>query len=359
MLNIFTIDEKYPNANENRLTASLMFLLSECRSVLLPEFLEKFGITEYKSYNIDIDFQIREKGYEGVPDARIKFTNEFHILIEAKLGDNILGRNQIKKYAKNLHDDNNIKQKKLLCLTQTNQDKEFKSISENINKDFPDVVLYYFKWYEVADFIKLAMRLKETTSRRRSDTIYKNPNYEKRLCELFLDYMRDNMYDKPYEFIDVEGSLEKSRIVEDIAIAPEDPSAMRIAKKYNIWLPSWPDLHVTPSKYVAYYEMKDYKNENPGNIAYIAKVIKYWTHIRLADAKNIEELKPLFKDPDVSQNWKDTEFGNFAKTEAPKKLNNQIKLGLKSNIRIRKRRYIDFIKFMNAKTIDDLLSKTK
>ena len=92
---------------------------------------------------------------------------------------------------------------------------------------------------------------------------------------------------------------------------------------------------------------------------YIAKVSKYWIWIRLADAKNIEELKPLFKDPDVSQNWKDTSFGNFAKTEAPKKLNNQIKLGLKSNIRIRKRRYIDFIKFMNAKTIDDLLSKTE
>ena len=356
MLNIFTINEKYPKDSENRLTASFMFLLSECRQTLLPKFLEKFGIVEYKPYNVDIKFQIREEGYEGVPDAEIK-SNKFHILVEAKLGNNTLGNNQIKKYAKNLHGEN-IKQKKLLCLTQTNQDKEFKSISESVNKDFSGVVLYYFKWYEIAEFINHSIRLKETIHRR-SNIIYENLNYEKRLCELFLDYMRDNMYDESDEFIDVENSLKKSRIVEDIAIAPEDPPAMEIAKNYNIWLPSWADSHVTPSKYVAYYEMKNYKNENPGNIAYIAKVIKYWTHISIADAKTIEELKPLFKDPDVSQGWKDTDFGNFAKTEAPKKLNNQIKLGPKSNTRIRKRRYINFIKFMNAKNIDDLLSKTK
>ena len=198
MLNIFTINEKYPKDSENRLTASFMFLLSECRQTLLPKFLEKFGIVEYKPYNVDIKFQIREEGYEGVPDAEIK-SNKFHILVEAKLGNNTLGNNQIKKYAKNLHGEN-IKQKKLLCLTQTNQDKEFKSISESVNKDFSGVVLYYFKWYEIAEFINHSIRLKETIHRR-SNIIYENLNYEKRLCELFLDYMRDNMYDESDEFI--------------------------------------------------------------------------------------------------------------------------------------------------------------
>ncbi|MGC8694774.1 MAG: hypothetical protein ACP5RI_04130, partial [Candidatus Micrarchaeia archaeon] len=81
LLNIFTINEDYPEDSENRLTASFMFLLSECRYTLLPKFLkEKMRISDnYDINKINIDFQIREEGV--IPDAVI-YNDDFYILIE-------------------------------------------------------------------------------------------------------------------------------------------------------------------------------------------------------------------------------------------------------------------------------------
>lgn len=363
MLNIFTINEKYPKDGENRLTASFMFLLSECRQTLLPKFLEeKLGIDKYEAKNVSIEFQIKKEGERGIPDAKISYSNEFYVLIEAKIGTNTLNKSQLEKYTKSYLDKSTAKTKKLLCLTQTKQDQEFEKIVADPRLANSDVTFCYLKWSQVADFIKSTMEIDDNKIYKKYTKIknYKDVNYEKRLCLLFLTYMADRMYDKQYEFVDVNESLANSGIEHDIAVVVENPLGMYRAKKHNLWLPSWSKSNITPTKYVAYYETKEEngtlsENENPGYIAYIAKVIKYWTHITIADAKEIDELKSFFNDPLALEGWKDTDFGNFAKTEEPEKLNKPIRKGKNSNMNAWGIKHANFIKFMKAETTDDLL----
>jgi len=365
MLNIFSISEDYPKLDENRLTASFLFLLSECRDILLSKFLEKkLKIFDCEISKVDINFQPRKEGIAEVPDAEIRYSDELYILIEAKVGTNQLNRDQLENYIKHFLINDKAKSKILLCITQTEQTDNFDDIINKIKDHMnptQNVQFKYLRWSEIADFVKESCLLTKENSISRMNkqiTSGKNVNYKKRLCSLFLSYMGEKMYDKEYTNVDVDNELKS--IPKDIAVVAEQPWYMYVAKKYHIWLPSSSIKNFTQfkyAKYVAYYETAkkdDYgKNENPKEIAYIARVLKYWPQLKASEAKEIEELKPLFSDPKAEEHFKDNKRYNFALTQEPVKLKRPIRKGPEKNMN-KRGWYCDLITFINAETIPDL-----
>jgi len=363
MLNIFSISEDYPKLDENRLTASFLFLLSECRDILLSKFLERtLKISDCEVSKVDINFQPRKEGIAEVPDAEIRYSDEVYILIEAKIGTNQLDRDQLEKYVKHFLINDKAKSKVLLCITQTEQTDNFNDIINKIKdrmSSAQNVQFKYLRWPEIADFVKESCLLAKKNSISRMDkqiTCGKNVNYKKRLCSLFLSYMGEKMYDRDYTDVDVDNELK--RIPKDIAVVVERPWYMHVAKDHHIWLPSSRIKEFTLSKYVAYYETAEEdeygKNENPKEIAYIARVLKYWRQLKAKEAKEIKELKPLFSDPMADKFFKDDERYNFALTQEPIKLKRPIKKGPEKKMNNR-RWYCDLVTFINAETIHDLI----
>ena len=110
-----------------------------------------------------------------------------------------------------------------------------------------------------------------------------------------------------------------------------------------------------PSRYVAYYEMAEEGNENPRQIAYVARNVTFWNRISIGDARRIEDLTQLFNDQEVARQmplWGET--FHIALTEPPVRLSRPIPLGDPKYARVLSRRNYSFAKFLNARTIDDL-----
>ena len=88
--------------HENDITKAIAFTLSRC-----PEYLKLF-LTKvlppnisFDLGNVDIAFQKREK--DGITDIEIEQDGVFAIVIEAKRGFNLPGKNQLQKYADDLN----------------------------------------------------------------------------------------------------------------------------------------------------------------------------------------------------------------------------------------------------------------
>jgi hypothetical protein len=106
---------------------------------------------------------------------------------------------------------------------------------------------------------------------------------------------------------------------------------------------------------VAYYEMAEEGNENPRQIAYVARNVTFWNRISIGDARRIEDLTQLFNDQEVARQmplWGET--FHIALTEPPVRLSRPIPLGDPKYARVLSRRNYSFAKFLNARTIDDL-----
>jgi len=149
--------------------------------------------------------------------------------------------------------------------------------------------------------------------------------------------------------------------LKDVVTMNETPWFMYVAKKYNLWFPSAgrSERWNTPTKYIAYYETQkgddsNLSNENPKTITYMAKNRKYWDDITISDAKQIEELKPLFDD-DVTKNevgsW--THRFGVVLTEPPIRLKRPIAIG-KGRVDGLPLRTYDLPKVINAENIDEL-----
>ena len=358
-LNLFSFNEKYPKDDENRLTSSFMFSLSESRHKLLPEFLRKIGITEFDVAKIIVRFQVTEEGYRSIPDAEIcSRDGKFRILIEAKRNSR-LDKKQLEKYATRLATyDEQIK--KLLFITRV-KEREFDSfkkyLESNILKEGAcDAIL----WSDVVDLIKASGDLDKARINKINSKVVKGKrvmDYEERLSSLFLDYIGESMYSKK-----TVNELNSEELF-DVTVTTQDPWFMYVALKHNVWFPSGSASNIAYSKYAAYYETNKEddeiglgKNTNPKMIKYIAKNITYWTQITVNEAKKEDELKSLFEDEKVSKvlNGWSGDPRTFAKTDNPIKLKLPIIKGKKSNMNIWKLRHCSLVKFRNAETTDDL-----
>jgi len=148
--------------------------------------------------------------------------------------------------------------------------------------------------------------------------------------------------------------------LEDVKVTCQKPWFMRIALKYNVWFPSGATAYgLHPSRYVAYYETAE--AENPSQIAYIAKNRIFWNRISIGDARQIEELAPLFSDQQVAYEiatWGEPQKTfHVALTEPPVRLTRPIPLQNPKYARVLSKRNCSFTKLLNARTVDDLFQK--
>lgn len=147
--------------------------------------------------------------------------------------------------------------------------------------------------------------------------------------------------------------------LEDVKVTCQKPWYMRIARQYNVWFPSGATAYgLSPSRYVAYYETAGAENENPSQIAYIAKNLIFWNRISIGDARRIEELVPLFSDQQVADEivrWGEPQKTfHVALTEPPVKLTRPIPLQNPKYARVLSKRNYSLTEFLNARTVDDL-----
>jgi len=148
--------------------------------------------------------------------------------------------------------------------------------------------------------------------------------------------------------------------VADVVVTVQEPWFMQVARRHNVWFPSGGlEYGLNPSKHVAYYETASKENENPKQIAYIAKNRVMWNRVTLDDAQQLEELRHLFADSAVANeiaSWYEADDTfHIALTEPPAKLRRPIPLGKEMNYaRILSKRRYSLIQFVNARTVDDL-----
>ena len=134
LLNLFSLHGKYFQDDENRFTANFLFLLSESRTLLLPALLKDLNLdlSERDLAAAHIVFQSHLPTGADIPDAEIRLGDDLHILLEAKIGQNALASDQIRRYATYLA-GTSCAQKCLLCVTQFNDSKNFGTITANLN----------------------------------------------------------------------------------------------------------------------------------------------------------------------------------------------------------------------------------
>lgn len=160
MLNLFSLHGKYFQNDENRFTASFLFLLSESRTVLLPALLKDLEL-DSSGLNLasaEIVFQSRLPTGADIPDAEIRVGDDVQILLEAKLGRSGLELDQIRRYARYLA-GTAAHQKRLLCVTQFNDKENFDSITRELDGlHLPASTYAYSQWHQLLGLIKVSVR---------------------------------------------------------------------------------------------------------------------------------------------------------------------------------------------------------
>ena len=161
MLNLFSLHGKYFQDDENRLTANILFLLSENRRTFLRAFLAALGYdcTDAQLSKTEILFQSSFEADDqlSIPDAELIIGDDIHVLIEAKIGTNRLYHDQISRYSQYLAECG-ATSKKLVCITQVNQLKTFHDITGRIN--YPGLSsdsFQYFQWHEILDMLRTSI----------------------------------------------------------------------------------------------------------------------------------------------------------------------------------------------------------
>jgi hypothetical protein len=281
--------------------------------------------------------------------------DHLQILLEAKIDRNGLGLDQIRRYATYLA-ETSVRQKRLLCVTQFNDQTNFNSITRSLDDlRLPCCVYAYRQWHQLLDLIKRELGLSASTLRASDHRILrgKSVGYQQRIAALFVREVEQSMYDKK--------SVDELRAgdLEDITVTCQRPWFMRVARHYNVWFPCGATSHgLRPSRYVAYYETDKPENENPRQIAYIARNRIFWNRISIGDARQIEELAQLFSDQQVADeiaSWGEPKKTfHVALTEPPVRLNRPIPLGDPKYAGVLSKRKYPFAKFLNARTVDDL-----
>jgi hypothetical protein len=362
-LNLFSLHGKYFEDDENRLTANVLFLLSEFRSTFLPAFLDRCGVPVSVSAcaKARIRFQVPHRSADGdvrIPDGEIRVDDELHLLIEAKVGANPLAARQAADYATHLA-TSPARNMKLVCITQM---ECFCIGSRNVSFDemraevepaiVPAGTCVWLRWFEVLDLLKASLgltpeQIKKDTRRVLSG---KDVAYGRRISALFLEEVETTMYDR--KEID---SLPHGE-VEDVVLAVQKPWFMDVALRHRVWFPN--NLGGRASRYVAHYETADHGNQNPSRIAYIARNRIMWNRITIREAMAVPELQQAFADPSVLSEvntWTPDGRHCVILTDPPIQLRDPLQLGEKRFLaRIMPGRFVSLPALRNAHTVDDL-----
>jgi hypothetical protein len=304
----------------------------------------------------EIVFQSRLPTGADIPDAEIRVGDDVQILLEAKLGRSGLELDQIRRYARYLA-GTAAHQKRLLCVTQFNDKENFDSITRELDGlHLPASTYAYSQWHQLLGLIKKGLGTSSSSCQASDNRILhgRSVDYQQRMAALLIQEVEQTMFDKKSVNDLRAGDLE------DVKVTCQKPWFMRIALKYNVWFPSGATAYgLHPSRYVAYYETAE--AENPSQIAYIAKNRIFWNRISIGDARQIEELAPLFSDQQVAYEiatWGEPQKTfHVALTEPPVRLTRPIPLQNPKYARVLSKRNCSFTKLLNARTVDDLFQK--
>lgn len=359
MLNIFSLHGKYFQDHENRFTANVLFLLSESRSDFLPEFLRLAGVdlNALDLSAMDFVFQssiVGERGRE-IPDAEIRLGDELHMVVEAKIGRNLLTLTQLRGYAASLR-ASTAKRRKLVCITQINEQAAFNGIKANLE---PAIVkpgtCVLLQWHQLLKKLRLCKGLDDVKlkSLNRRAGRGRSLDCSTRLAALFLEEVENNMYERTIVADVPAGELA------DVVVTTQNPWFMEVAMKYHVWFPSGQTKYgLRPAKYVAYYETQKPGNPNPRQISCLARNLIFWNRITMDDARQCPELDRLFADKNAvaeMSSWYDRgETLHIALTEKPIGLRRPIPLGEHNVARVLSKRRYSLPDLLNASTIDDL-----
>ena len=362
-MNLFSLHGKYFEDNENRFTANVLFMLSEFRSTFLPAFLQRCGapLTSSSCSKVRIRFQVPHRAASGdvrIPDGEVRLEDDFHLLIEAKVGSNPLTAEQITDYAIHLA-TSPARNMKLVCITQMdcfcigNRSVTFDELKGEVEPAIvPPGTCVWLRWFEVLDVLKASLQLTPEQIKRdqRGVAAGRDVGYGRRIGALFLEEVETTMYDKK------EIDLLPHGEIEDVVLAVQTGWFMDAALRHRVWFAS--NLGGRAARYVAHYETLDRANPNPTQIAYLARNRSMWNRITIQEARTVPELQHMFSDPRVIEEvatWPPEVKHCIVLTDEPVRLREPLHLGDRRNLAyIMRGHFVSLPRLYNAHTIDDL-----
>lgn len=359
--NIFHLHGKYFEDCENRLTANLVFLLSELRSSFLPEFLRSVGIRRFNTSKIEFVIQpsIMSRGLRKFPDCLIRQDDEFLLIIEAKVGTNPLLVKQLRCYAEDAA-KTPARVKRVVAITQINEGRTFSSARANIEaRLLPKGSCACLRWFEVIRTLRNSLRLTPSIENAIIRKVLRGSkvDYGQRLAMLFLDEVERAMFERL-----VVDDLPAGQL-QDIRVTVQDPWYINVAKKHNAWFPDGSLTHgLKPSRWAAFYETAESKTRAK-QISYLARNLTFWNRVTLDDVRTTPELSRLWKDLEVRRRMKkwcnndrNATF-HVVLTDKPTQLAHPIRLDGSKRARFLNKKLFPIEKFINAATVDDLFTK--
>jgi hypothetical protein len=362
-VNLFSLHGKYFEDNENRFTANVLFMLSEFRSTFLPAFLQRCGAPLTSSFcsKVRIRFQVPHRAASGdvrIPDGEVRLEDDFHLLIEAKVGSNPLTADQITDYATHLA-TSPARNMKLVCITQMdcfcigNRSVTFDELKGEVEPAIvPPGTCVWLRWFEVLDVLKSSLQLTPEQIKRDQRQVARGRDvgYGRRIGALFLEEVETTMYDKK------EIDLLPHGEIEDVVLSVQNGWFMDVVLRHRVWFPN--NLGGRAARYVAHYETADRANSNPSQIAYIARNRTMWNRITIQEARTVPELQHMFSDPRVIEEvatWPPENKHCIVLTDEPVRLQEPLLLGQKRFLaKIMPGRFVTLPVLCNAHTIDDL-----
>jgi hypothetical protein len=317
-MNLFSLHGKWFSDNENRLTSTLLYFLSDFRDEVLSNFLGKI-FPETKTNKITlkktiINFQPYDDG--KFPDAEIILDGRIRILIEAKINNNTIQENQIANYLDRLiKSSQEFPEFFLLIITQTDQKIHSQNLVNliKLKNQYPSLEkqIICVQWKEI---LKLLIEIKLKT---KDKVLYK-------LLSMFIEEVGYTLYNK----IVIEDY--KVKDLSEVVIATQNKQFSKMALENNVF---WPYANITPSQYVGYYFIKEIDSNLSMNLAYIAKIKFLFHNVTIAEVLdsiedfndfNINDLKTFKTRALEIFNLNDPKTFPIAITEKPIKLPRKI-----------------------------------
>lgn len=358
LLNLFNLHGSYFQDNENRLTANFLFLLSELRSTFLPDFLRLLKIEISNPAEVEVIMQpgATFESQRLIPDAVIKCSDQFCVLIEAKIGTNPLSPEQLNSYARHLA-QSGAKQKRLVVITQIEEGLAFHKITRDFERgQLPTHSCHVLRWYKVLDLLRkcVGLALPEQITIAKAVLNGQRVDYNKRLVSLFLDEVEETMFQKV-----VVDSVRAGELA-DIRVTTQKAWFMDVALRHRVWFPDGTLEHgLKPTRWVAYYETADC-NGHPSHISHVARNRIFWNRITFDDAAALPELEELFRERplrDEIQSWFQRDRRkpfHVVLTDSPVRLQQPIPLNRSRRARALTKKIFPAEVFFNARTVDEL-----
>jgi hypothetical protein len=140
--------------NENAMTHSLGWVLSQCRP-FLDLLAKKLKIEDGFSDKVRIELQCY-KSSKGFTDLEIIDPGNIHIIIEAKRGFIIPGNDQLEKYADRLLDSKDADKHMLVVLAESDRGEEW--LCHNISSEVKGIPLRSISWKQFQNLMYEAIQ---------------------------------------------------------------------------------------------------------------------------------------------------------------------------------------------------------